>query len=251
MFKQPKDYFGFLLMVLVHLCFSYGWWWWQPAVGTLLIIGISRLFWKIKFLENIGFKINQRGILVSGIVFLVVLIFSNLISTYIAQKTNTYIQAGNYINYIHGLFYTLNEEIVLGAVLIFAGLTRFRVYPLWLAFTLAIGFSLMHFVFYKWLFLEKGIIQTNTLLTLVMIGWFRNNLIIFFQHIGYTWAIHFGWIAIMLDSNHFNIETGSRLTELECFNIYLGSIEMLAISSVLAILSTLLYLRKLPRYDMS
>jgi hypothetical protein len=70
-----------------------------------------------------------------------------------------------------------------------------------------------------------------------MVGVLRNNLIMYCRHIGYVWAIHFGWIAVMLGSIHRHGQTGQHLSELERFNLYLGSPTMLAISTVLALLS--------------
>jgi hypothetical protein len=112
----------------------------------------------------------------------------------------------------------------------------------WISLLLAVIFALIHLAFYQWIFLDRGTLQISTLITLLMIGFLRNNLIMYCRHIGYVWAIHFGWIAVMLDSVHRYGKTGQRLSELERFNLYLGSPTMLTISTFLALLSLFLLL---------
>lgn len=65
-------------------------------------------------------------------------------------------------------------------------------------------------------------------------GFVKNFLIIQTGHIGYSWALHFGWIAIMFGSSHTYLKTNMYVTESESFNLYLGSTEMLIISVIMA-----------------
>jgi hypothetical protein len=99
---------------------------------------------------------------------------------------------------------------------------------------LAVVFSLIHYIFYRWIFADKGILSISTLITLFLVGIVRNSLIIHSGHIGYSWALHFGWIAIMFGSSHTYLKTNMYVTEPERFNLYLGSPEMLIISIVMA-----------------
>jgi hypothetical protein len=76
------------------------------------------------------------------------------------------------------------------------------------------------------------LIGITTLTTLFLVGFVRNSLIFQTGHIGYSWALHFGWMAVMFGSIHVDLETGSKLTELRPFNLYLGSVEMLVTSII-------------------
>ncbi len=77
------------------------------------------------------------------------------------------------------------------------------------------------------------------LVTLFFAGILRNNLIIYAGHIGYSWALHFSWIIIMFGKSLRYSEQWGEVSEPERFNIYLGSVEMALISSVLAVLSSM------------
>ena len=72
----------------------------------------------------------------------------------------------------------------------------------------------------------------------------RNSLILQTGHIGYSWALHFGWMVVMFGSKHIDLNSNLRVTEPERFNLYLGSIEMLGISIVLAGLSLTYWIKK-------
>jgi hypothetical protein len=108
----------------------------------------------------------------------------------------------------------------------------------------AAGFALLHFVFYRWVFADRGVLGISTLITLFLVGFVRNSLILYTGHIGYSWALHFGWIAIMFGSRHTYINTNMYVSELESFNMYLGSTEMLILSSILAGIFLAFWLRR-------
>ncbi|BDX39484.1 hypothetical protein CYCD_28390 [Tenuifilaceae bacterium CYCD] len=153
------------------------------------------------------------------------------------------IQIADWRDYYHDIFYILNEEIVLGAIILYYLVNKQRIKPIIASVELAIAFSLIHFVFYKWIFNDKGIIEITTLITLFLAGFIRNNLILHSGHIGYSWALHFGWIVIMFGSFHIYSDSKNPLSEPEKFNAYLGSTEMLVLSLALAICS-LIYMKR-------
>jgi hypothetical protein len=233
----------FASIFIVHVLFSYNWWW-QSSVGTLLILALSWALWQQNFLERVGisFLSSKRLLFVTAILLALVALASCYLCLSIAQELQVEIFWSSWHSYFHGAFYTLNEEIVLGAILV---LTATKIIPLplpWISLLLAVIFALIHLAFYQWIFLDRGTLQISTLITLLMIGFLRNNLIMYCRHIGYVWAIHFGWIAVMLDSVHRYGKTGQHLSELEQFNLYLGSPTMLTISTLLALLSLFLLL---------
>ncbi len=127
------------------------------------------------------------------------------------------------------LYLYLNEGNSLVLLLFVYYVYKFRVTP-----SLAVFFALIHYIFYRWIFLDSGIIGLSTLITLFLVGFTRNSLIILTGHIGYSWALHFGWMVIMFGSMHTDITSNAYITEVDRFKLYLGSTEMLIISAIIA-----------------
>ncbi len=235
-----------LLLFSSYLLFSYyvfnGWWY--SSIGTLLIVFFSYLIWKEKFPDATGLRLSLTTVIKTLVVAIIIVCCSILIIKYVGSKHGINIQYSGLRNYYHDVFYILNEEIILGGIAIYLLTNRYRLTPLLASTVLAIAFAMVHFVFYKWVFLETGTIKPVTLTVLFMVGFVRNNLIINYRHIGYSWALHFGWMAIMFGSNPYRVDTGVQLTEPEKFNMFLGSQEMLVISCILATVSFLQLIRK-------
>ncbi len=229
-----------MLLFLSYLMMSYYYFggWWNSSVGTLLIIGFSYLIWGKEFLRIIGLHIDSKTFLKTIILTAIILCGATFLMKIIAERHHFVIRFSNWQNYYHDIFYIINEEIVLGAIVLSTMINRFKIKPIISSILLAVIFSTIHFIFYKWIFLERGTISVITLINLFLIGIVRNNLIIRTGHIGYSWALHFGWMAIMFGSSHINtIDSNIRLSEPEKFNLYLGSVEMLIVCLILVTIS--------------
>lgn len=163
---------------------------------------------------------------------------------HIAGNHGITLRFSNWRNYYHDIFYILNEEIVIGAIILFWLVDKRKIRPIIAISGLSVFFAFIHFVFYRWIFLDKGVIGIATLITLFLVGFVRNSLIIITGHIGYSWAFHFGWMSVMFGTLHVHSDTDLRFTELERFNTYLGSVEMLVISFLLAGLTMIYLVRK-------
>ena len=236
----------FDLLILSYLLFSYyalGKWW-HSSAGSVLIIFFSYLLWKKDFLKHTGLDLNLATVLKSVTMAVVIVICSLFIMKYIAGKHNVIISYTGWKNYYHDVFYILNEEIVIGAIILFWMVDKRKINPLTATAGLAVFFALIHYVFYRWIFNDRGIIGISALITLFLVGFVRNSLILHTRHIGYSWALHFGWMAIMFGSMHIYSETDIRLTELERFNTYLGSPCMVMISALAAGLTILYGIKK-------
>ncbi len=242
--------FSMLWMVLVILSFTMlnyrpGWGEWVALAGSVLIVFFGRLAWRKDFLWVLGLKLNKKEILFSIISALVLLVCSYQLILAIGKANG--VEVGGLSVSIHHVFYTLNEEIVLGAL--FLGLMK-RVYngfhPAVISVMVAVFFALLHYGVYRWVFIKgaRGILSIYTILALFAIGVVRNNLILNTRHIGYAWALHLGWIGAMLGSGYMIFENSRRLTELERLNIFIGSPWTLGITMTLMFLSFLLFLKK-------
>jgi len=236
MFGRLKIPLLFSLLILFYFLFSYSVFngWWNSSIGSFLIIIISYLIWLKDFRKQIGLHLNLQTVAKSIILAIIITTCALLIMKYIGNKSHIQITYYNWRDYYHDIFYVLNEEIVIGAILLFALVNKWKIRPLVACLCLAMFFSLIHFVFYKWVFLDRGVIGMTTLITLFLVGFVRNSLIIQTGHIGYSWALHFGWMAIMFGSSHIDLDTNMPLTEIQSFNVYLGSTEMLIISLIVA-----------------
>ena len=221
--------------------------WWYSSIGTILIILFSYFIWNKNFLKHIGLQLDLKTFTKSLILAVFVTLCAFMIMKYIAAKDNVLIKFTNWRQYYHDIFYILNEEIVIGAILLFTLVNKRKIHPIIASVGLAVFFALIHFVFYLWIFNARGIIGISTLTTLFFVGFVRNNLILQTGHIGYSWALHFGWMVVMFGCWHVDLDTNMGLTEPVRFNTYLGSIEMLIISSVLAVLSLLYWMKKIQK----
>lgn len=234
------------LLIVIYVVFSYSFFggWWYSSIGTCLIILFSYLIWGKRFLKRIGLGLNLQTIGKSILLAVAVAAGSFLLIKYIGNQNNIQIGQSDFRDYVHVGFYVLNEEIVLGAILLFAMVDTWKMRPLVASLCLAILFSVLHFIFYKWIFLDTGVISLTTLTTLFLVGYVRNSLIVQTRHIGYSWALHFGWVIVMFGRGHRQTDTNMFLTEPDCFNLYLGSNEMLFISIILAGLFLIFGLKK-------
>ena len=165
------------------------------------------MVWGKGFLKQIGLQLNLQTITKSIILAVIITTCSFLIMKYIGNKNNIQIEYYNWRDYYHVIFYILNEEIVIGAILLFALVYKWKIRPVVASLCLAVFFSLIHYIFYKWIFLDRGVIGISTLITLFLVGFVRNSLIIQTGHIGFSWALHFGWIAIMFGNSHTYLNT--------------------------------------------
>jgi len=226
----------FSLLILFYVLFSYSFLgdWLYSSIGSLLIIFLSYLIWGKGFLKQIGLQLNLQTVIKAIILSVIITTCSLLIMKYIGNKDNIRIEYYNWRDYYHVMFYVLNEEIVIGAILLFTLVNKLKFRPVVASLCLAVLFSLIHYIFYKWIFADRGVLGISTLITLFLVGFVRNSLIIQTGHIGYSWALHFGWIAIMFGSRHTNLNTNMYVSEPESFNLYLGSTEMLIISIIMA-----------------
>ena len=236
----------FTLLILIYVLFSYSFLgdWLYSSIGSILIIFLSFLIWGNGFLEKVGLQLNFEIFVKSIILVVIIAGCSFLIMKYIGNKNDIRIEYYNWRDYYHVMFYVLNEEIVLGAILLFTLVYKLKVRPIVASICLAVGFALIHYVFYRWVFTDRGVLGISTLMTLFLVGFVRNSLILCTGHIGYSWALHFGWIAIMFGTRHTNLNTNMYLSELESFNTYLGSTQMLVLSIIIAGVFLAYWLRK-------
>ena len=127
------------------------------------------------------------------------------------------------------VFQVLNEEIVLGAWLLFSLEARVR-RRVPLALGAALVFGLLHFALYFFGGHQRSL-EPTTLLTLVAVGALRNALILGCRHIGHAFAIHCAWNLVMFSGTWVERASGTALLEPELFDALLGAWAMVGLSS--------------------
>jgi len=225
----------------------------QSLAGSALIIGLGYWTWKKKVLMTLGIEMNVRTIFIFLVMTLLLTIaFHYLIGSIASSRHLQYsspVSLHGLISpvYFHTIGQTLNEEMVLGALLLYAVRSMFkRTHPLVIAAGVALIFSVFHFVFYRWLTVStnEGVITLSTLFVLFAVGVLRNSLILKTGHIGYAWSIHLGFNWIFFCGG-FQNEDGSKLNEPGLFNAVLGSPQMIVLAFImLALCAALFFLQK-------
>jgi hypothetical protein len=237
--KWVKNSILTMLLMSSYLLFSYYYFngWWYSSIGTALILFFSYLLWGKEFLRVTGLKISLKIFNKTVLLALIVTVGSMLLIQHIGSRNQVAIQFTNCRNYYHDIFYILNEEIILGGIPLYLLIRKWKINSLLATAALALFFAAGHYIFYRWIFLQRGTLELVTLTTLFLIGFVRNSLIVINGHIGYSWALHFGWMMVMFGNRLYFVETNISLTEPERFNMFLGSPEMVSISLILAVVS--------------
>lgn len=223
--------------------------WYFSSVSSVFIIIFGYLSWGRNVIYILGIKFTSQDFIKTIFLSIVVSYLSFLLINKIASINNITIEWGNLLSYYHIFFYTLNEEMILGAFLLFSLQKKCNNLPIvFISIFVALLFSIIHYVFYKWIFADwnRGNIQILTLLALFSVGILRNNLILLKRNIGFAWAIHFGFMAVLYGSVFFNTLEKRSLKEVEKLNYFIGNYWILIISLIFAIITTILILKKPP-----
>ena len=243
--KYKNNNIWILLVILSYLGLSYlpifGWG--ISFIGTVLIIFFGIKAWPKNFRQKLGIPVFLSQYFYSFLLFTVFSIITFNIISQISEINNYGLAIGSIYNFIHICFYSLNEELILrGLVLLFLRNKYERVNPIYISLLVAFVFSVMHYTFYRWIFQgdAQGIISLMTLLSLFLVGIIRNNLILKCAHIGYSWALHFSWMAIMFGFSFYDPKNNNFLSQTERFNFFIGNEITIGISFVLVIVTTII-----------
>ena len=239
---------------LLKLRFAH-WGWIFAAMASVLIIGLMMLRNPTSWKQKLGINFTIKDI--TGFILLTIslVILSFFIVDYVTKQHGFsfepqiihykkyfgatcpfHIAAANYLYYI---FETLNEEMLIGALLLMGLERRFvKLNRNIIAVLIALLFSLMHQALFKWSPIQPGILLTwTTIGSLFFVGLLRNVLILQTRKIAYSWAIHLSFNWIFYAGFILNPVTKVFPSEPEKFNIVFGNSIMFWFTAVLAALS--------------
>ena len=241
-----------VLIVLLFPCAAYnpqvGWW--VSLCGAALILGLAWLAWPVDWVDRTGFRMSFRAA-AEALVLLAVTAASAYGLLVVATRAAgiQFIPVHERAGFLSDLAFTagqtLNEEIVLGALLLF-GLTRRLGTNRGLAISLGVAlvFAVLHHAFYA--FREPETfnsvhLSTVALTALFAVGVLRNSLILGSRHIAFAWAIHLGWNAYFFQSQFRFEQTNCPLNEPERFNYLLAYPLMVGVMTFAALISVYLF----------
>ena len=230
-------------IILAYLSLNYlpGFGWWISMVGTGLILLFGYFAWPKNYRERLGIPTNARQYFFTFILLILFLLGSYYLINLIRIQKNLGFKMGLIHNFAHIFFYTLNEELVLGGILLVSLKIRYvKVKPLVISIGVALIFSILHYIFYRWNFQgsTRGILTNWALVSLLMVGIIRNNLILKTGHVGYSWALHFSWMAVMLGCIFYFPGGTHKLSQTARFNLFIGHKLTIVILSMVMILTS-------------
>lgn len=231
---------------LLGLNYSSGSGFYFSGIAFVFILLFLYLAYKENWRFSAGLLIPGRDLLISciGLIVLTVIIYFFIMSI---TGNNEIIYVPHVISgkgelYFYTVFQTINEEIMMGAVLLFSLRKKFgKIHPLFLSVVTAAVFFIVHYIVYRYLFsIGGGILEFPALISLFSVGIIRNNLILSFNHIAYSWMLHLSWNLIFFGGTyHYN---GKKLIEADLCNLFYGNEYFIIITIMLAVISTLIFL---------
>ncbi len=247
--KIVKKIILVILIIISHIGLTYSGYG-TALIGSLLIILFSYLYCPKTWKANLGLKINFVSFLIS-----VGLLFFTLFSAYFIIKSISNSEGiffsgklNSCFYYMHTMGQTLNEEMILGGLLLLSLKRIFKnKYSLTMAISIALVFAILHLFFYKYIVigLNRGNLSFLTISNLFLVGLIRNILILYFDHILYAWAIHLGWNTIF-----FTNLSILKFSEPVLFNTFLGTLHMLFfLITVLLVIVIIVYFSNIARYN--
>jgi hypothetical protein len=240
---------------VVYVLLTYNVWWAAPA-GTLLIVLLARVAWPGKARQVLGLAIPVKALAAALLLACAILAGSFWLTGAIAAGAGVryvplYANTRGLTLLVHTLGQILNEEVVLGALLLRFMQSRLKTaHPAVLSVVAALAFALLHAAFYG---LQPtrapnyGYLAAATLVALFAAGVARNNCILCTRHIGYALALHAGWNIAFMDGLFFTPGSGLELAEPAMFNLVLWDPRMVAVTAVLMAASFGLYAQGNPR----
>ncbi|MCA9734925.1 MAG: hypothetical protein H6696_16955 [Deferribacteres bacterium] len=228
------------MIVTSYLGLSYlpGFGWWISMIGTGLIILCATFAWPTDIKKRLGIPRKLSQYLLSFFLLIVFAVVAYFLMNFIRTQHQLGFAIGTIQNFSHIFFYTLNEELILGGLILLFLQEKYKhAKPLFISMGVAGIFSIMHYIFYRWIFQgqAQGILSFAVLISLLIIGVVKNNFILKTGHIGYAWALHFSWMALMFGCGFYRPENLEHLSQTARFNLFLGDGLTMLIGVVLAL----------------
>lgn len=215
--------------------------WWRAIPSTALILVLAGLVFGKQAIAFLGLRLTPRASLMTLVVFVVAAFASNeAIGAIVAAGPLSASSHRSLFSGVHQFFQVLNDEMILRAAVLTLVL-RVWPYPKSIALGCALLFSVAHHVVYR---LHGVHIEAEALLTLFSFGVLANLLFLRFGHIGYGWALHYGWNLMRFGSVY--AVDGRYLSEGMSFNYLEGNAWLATASTCAAVAAFVAYTKRPP-----
>ena len=197
--------------------------WWSFVHSSVCLAALFALAWGRAAFIHMGLPTRPRAVLASLALGLGLWLFFRfvLVPTVLAERGLTLHPWSPWRTAMF-VFQALNEEVVLGYVLVM-GLVRATGRPVLVVVVVALVFAALHHVMYRVGIFQHALLA-STLVTLAGVGIIRNGTIVMAGHIGYAWALHAAWNLIMFSGLWRKTGTERHLTEPETFDAFFSSL---------------------------
>lgn len=196
--------------------------WWKFLLSTLGILFLFKIHRPKDYLRVLGLKLSKRDGAIALGLFLVVLASARGILLASASAAGYTYQTEHWSPGLRlmPVFQAVNEEIFFRAFFLNVLIQRFKRAKLVSIFS-ATAFMAIHPVYYA---IRDGYaLMPMTIMTLLFFGLAANQLFLTYRHIGFTYALHFGWNATRFGGEFTATGTGAVLKDGLSFDILEGS----------------------------
>ena len=216
---------------------------WRFILSTLGLMACASMFIKKDWTTVLGFPKSLKQVIACAfagmLVFLVFYYFIDFVLNNGGYQRSSFVDRnadffGSYpilSRTLKRICQPLNEEIVLRALLL-GFFARFFTHRAYLAFIVALIFSLLHFLMYYGGPLAVRL-DLLPLLTLFFFGLAANALYLTFNHIGFGYVIHVAWNWWKFSEDI--VKDGVTLNEPQTFDALEGSIPVFIFVTVLSL----------------
>jgi len=239
-----------IVVAWVGLTYNPHWGFWISAAAACLILLLARFAFGETWRDRLGIAVGVRGRLVFLATLAVTVPVAAVLLRHMAARSGLEASLTPVLDRPGGIafttFQTLNEELVVGALLL---LTLDRRHPGRrgvIGVAVAAVFALLHVALYasphqRLLGATPVTLAPLTVLSLFLVGIARNNMILARGDIAMAWGLHLGFNVPFLVGSIFDPATGASPTEPARFDAVFGHVPMVAALAVLAAASFLLY----------
>lgn len=195
--------------------------WWKFFLATLFILFSFSQIFPDHYKTILGLQLSSKTVVKCLVTFGAMMIVSEYFIDLTLDHSVIKRTPEPLLSFwlLQPVFQALNEEM-LGRAAAFYVLARMIKKPFVLSLTIALGFTLLHTLFF---WMKEGVILSMITSLSLFLAAFATNLI--FQkthHIGWVWVLHAGWNARQFGANYIFIGAGRMLSDGEKFNAIEG-----------------------------
>jgi len=220
----------------------------SSLINFIIIIIFLRLAFKKRWRDTAGLRVCCRHAVIA---FTVTAVMTGIVYYYISRTVTAHgiafqnrFELGNQELYFYTVFQTLNEEIITGALLLFSVRKKWPgIHPVIISIGAAMLFTVAHGLMYRFAFDERSIIELPALIALFAVGIIRNNTILGFNHIGFSWALHLSWNLVFFGGRYSYVGTATELDQADLFNGIMGEPAFIAAMIILSIITSFFLFR--------